>query len=208
MKKEFSFYEFVGIIVPGVTFLFFSELVIEQIYHKVIIDFSKVGESIVFVIISYGIGHILQSVGNLFELVMWKAFGSMPTQWLNQKNRFGKNLFDAEMAEKIKTKAFEQFGGNSKRDYGRDAYSWLSQIEKTTEKRIDVFNANYSLFRGLTITFYILAIIVWIYVGWKEALFPIILGFLSNLRMYRFAKLYASEIFRTYLIHKENRGLL
>ena len=89
MKKEFSFYEFVGILVPGVTLLFFSEVIIESIYQKTIIDFSKGGESVVFLVIAYGIGHILQAVGNVFENIMWMVFGSMPTQWLTKKNRFG-----------------------------------------------------------------------------------------------------------------------
>jgi len=38
MKKDFSFYEFVGILVPGVTLLFFSELIIEMIYGKTIVE--------------------------------------------------------------------------------------------------------------------------------------------------------------------------
>lgn len=198
MKKEFSFYEFVGILVPGVTLLFFSEVIIELVYQKTIIDFSKVGESVVFLIIAYGIGHILQAVGNAFEIVMWKLFGSMPTQWLTKKNRFGGTLFDAEQSDKIKTKVFQHFGEKSGKDYGRDIYNWLSLKEKVTEKRIDVFNANYSQFRGLTVTFYSLAIIVWVFLGWKLMLVPLALGLLSNFRMFRFAKLYATEIFRTY----------
>lgn len=199
MKKEFSFYEFVGILVPGVTLLFFSEVIIELVYKKTIIDFSKVGESVVFLIIAYGIGHILQAVGNVFENIMWKVLGSMPTQWLSKKNRFGKTLFDTEQSEKIKAKIFQQFGEKADKDYSRDVYNWLSLKDKITEKRIDVFNANYSQFRGLTVTFYSLAAIVWLYLGWKLMLVPFALGLLSNFRMFRFAKLYATEIFRTYL---------
>ncbi len=203
MKKEFSFYEFVGILVPGVTLLFFSDVIIELVYQKTIIDFSKVGESIVFLIIAYGMGHILQAVGNVFESVMWKVFGSMPTQWLTKKNRFGNYLFDLEQSEKIKEKMFQQFGEKAGKDYGRAVYNWLSLKEKITEKRIDVFNANYSQFRGLTVTFYSLAAIVWIYLGWKLMLVPLCLGLLSNFRMFRFAKLYATEIFGTYLNYEE-----
>jgi hypothetical protein len=138
MKKEFSFYEFVGILVPGVTLLFFSEIIIELGYNKTIIDFSKFGESIVFLIIAYGVGHILQAVGNIFEILFWKIFGSMPLQWLTKKNRFVIKLFDLEQTEKIKTKIFQQFGEKSSKDYGRDVYNWLSLKEKVTNKRMEI----------------------------------------------------------------------
>jgi len=199
MKKEFSFYEFVGILVPGATLLFFIELIIEVDFEKAIIDFSKIGESFVFLVIAYGMGHILQALGNVYESMFWKIIGGMPTQWLTKGNRFRINLFDLEQTEKIKTKIFQQFGEKSGKDYGRDVYNWLSLKEKVTEKRIDIFNANYSLLRGLTVTFYLLSLIVLFFIGWKLILIPFILGFLSNYRMFRFAKLYAEEIFRSYL---------
>jgi hypothetical protein len=160
MKKEFSFYEFVGIIVPGVTLLFCTEMIIETVYAKVMLDFSKIGESFIFLIIAYGIGHTLQAVGNVFEIIFWKLFSGMPTQWLTKKNRFRIELFDSDQTEKIKTKIQQHFVVKPGKDYGMDVYNWLSLKEKITEKRIDVFSANYSLFRGLTVTFYILAIVI------------------------------------------------
>jgi hypothetical protein len=199
MKKEFSFYEFVGILVPGVTLLFFAELIIETVYAKVILDFSKIGESFIFLIIAYGIGHVLQAVGNVFELIFWKVFGGMPTQWLTKANRFNYKLFDTEQTEIIKQKAYAQFGKKSDKDYGMEIYCWLSLKEKITEKRIDVFNANYSLFRGLSVTFYILSAIILKYLGWRIMFVPLTVAALSNYRMFRFAKLYAKEVYRSYL---------
>lgn len=203
MKKEFSFYEFVGLLVPGVTLLFCSGLIVQQVYQKTIIDFTTVGESIVFLIMAYGIGHIIQAIGNVFEAIMWLVFGGMPTQWLTKKACLSQDLFDEDQSGEIKEKIFNQFGEKPLKDYGRDVYNWLSLKEKITEKRIDVFNANYSLFRGLTVTFYALAVIVWIHLGWRLMLVPFTLGFLSNFRMFRFAKLYAVEVFRTYLNYED-----
>lgn len=199
MKRDFSFYEFVGILVPGVTLLFFTEFFIEMMYGKIIIDFSKVGESFIFLIIAYGIGHILQAVGNLFENGFWMIYGGMPTQWLTKKNRFGNELFLKEQRKKITTKIVHQFGEVPIKDYGKYVYNWLSLKEKVTEKRIDVFNANYSQFRGLTVSFYILSFVALFLLGWKLALIPFILGLLSNFRMIRFAKLYSKELYLTYL---------
>ena len=198
MKKDFSFYEFVGILVPGVTLLFFSEVIIERIYGKAIIDFAKLGESFIFLIIAYGFGHILQAVGNLFENTLWGIYGGKPTQWLTKKNRLKIKLFSPEVSEKIQKKIFSNFGEVQGKDYGREVYNWLSLKEYVTEKRIDIFNANYSLFRGLTVSFYGLTIITLFLPEWYFLIIPFTLGVLSNFRMLRFAKLYARELYLTY----------
>ena len=72
MKKEFSFYEFTGIIVPSVTFLFCLQLLYETISCKQIVIFMSIGESISFLIVAYAFGHVLQGIGNFYESVLWK----------------------------------------------------------------------------------------------------------------------------------------
>jgi ABC-type multidrug transport system fused ATPase/permease subunit len=198
MKKEFSFYEFVGILVPSVTLLYFSIQIVDLVYAKKLMDFSKIGESLIFFIIAYGIGHILHSLGNIFESIFWKVFRGMPTQWLTTGSRFKIELFDRAQTEAIRDKVFQQFGRNLTKDYGRDVYNWLSLKEKLTEKRIDIFTGNYSMFRGLAVAFYILTCVTLYLLGWKLALIPFILAVLANLRMFRFAKLYAQEVFRSF----------
>ena len=198
MKKEFSFYEFVGILVPGVMILFFGAISYEDITGKSIVDFSKFGESLIFIIVAYGTGHILHSIGNLYESIFWELFGGMPTQWLIKKNRFGKFLFSKTQREAILSKIKNQFGDSLEKDYGMDVYNWLSLKKEVTVKRIDVFNANYSLLRGMAVTFYLLTISSMFFFSWKVVLAALVLGLLSNYRMYRFAKIHAIEIYRTY----------
>ncbi|MBS1683239.1 MAG: hypothetical protein JSS76_00685 [Bacteroidetes bacterium] len=198
MKKEFSFYEFVGILVPSVTLLYFSVQIIGLVYGVKLMDFSKIGESLIFFIIAYGLGHILHSLGNIFESFFWKLFGGMPTQWLTKAPRFKRELFDQTQTLAIRTIVFQKFGNNPTKDYGRDVYNWLSLKDKVTEKRIDIFSGNYSMFRGLTVAFYILAITTWYCLGWKFMLLPLAIAVLANSRMYRFAKLYALEVFRSF----------
>jgi hypothetical protein len=101
MKKEFSFYEFVGIIVPSVIFLYSLKIVIDFTCQKQIINFDKIGETTIFIIACYGLGHILQTIGNIFECIVWFAYDGMPTQWLNKKNRFKNTLFDDTLNKKI-----------------------------------------------------------------------------------------------------------
>ncbi len=198
MKKEFSFYEFVGIMVPSVTLLFFTAQIAEMRYAKSFIDFSKVGESVVFLIIAYGIGHVLHSIGNVFENLFWKIYGGMPTTWLLKKPRFADMLFSTAQTEEIRVKAERQFKKSFTDETSKDIYNWLSLKVGVTEKRIDVFSANYSMFRGLTVAFYSLSALVLIYFGWELALIPFVIALLSNIRMFRFAKYYAKEVYRTF----------
>ncbi|MFI5200956.1 MAG: hypothetical protein ACHQNE_01035 [Candidatus Kapaibacterium sp.] len=198
MKKEFSFYEFAGILVPSVTFLYLLSLIIEHVYGKQFVDFSKLGESIVFLTVAYGFGHLLQAVGNMFEKLFWWIFGGMPSKWLIVPSRFAGKLFDDAQTSAILTKVHAQFDVSPGKDYGRDVYNWLSLKDKITEKRIDLFNANYGMFRGLTVSFYLLTFATAFLVCWKFALIPLCLGLLANTRMFRFGKLYAQEIYRTF----------
>ena len=52
MKKELSLYEFAGVLIPSVILLFFTELLIEHAYFFKIIDFSTLGESIIFLAVA------------------------------------------------------------------------------------------------------------------------------------------------------------
>lgn len=194
MKKEFSFYEFVGIIVPSAIFLYSTQLIIEFVYQKQIVDFGKIGETAIFVIVCYGVGHILQSLGNIFENILWFIYGGMPSKWLTSKNRFGKNLFDKPLNDKISEKVKLQFGDGIS-DYGRLTYNLIFLKEKTA--RIDIFNGNYSLFRGLSVCFLLITIMCGFFFSLQIATLATIPFFLSLMRMIRFAKYYATETFRT-----------
>ncbi len=195
MKKEFSFYEFVGILVPSAIFLYAIQLIVEFVYQKQIVDFGKFGETLIFIVICYGVGHLLQSIGNFFENIVWWIAGGMPTQWLTKKNRFGNTLFDSDGNQIIKDKVIHKFGGSIK-DYGRLVYNYIYQKEKTS--RVDIFNSNYSLFRGLSVVFLLITIICCYFFDWRVTIIMLIPFALSFMRMIRFAKYYAREIFRTF----------
>lgn len=195
MKKEFSFYEFVGIIVPSAIFLYSAQLIIEFAYQKQIVDFGNIGETAIFIIVCYGVGHILQSLGNVFESIVWFIYGGMPTKWLTTKNRLGNYLFDNSLNDKIRDKVKLQFGDGIT-DYGHLTYNFVFLKDKTA--RIDIFNGNYSLLRGLSVSFLLITILCGFYFNWQTTAFSTIPFFLSIMRMIRFAKYYATETFRTF----------
>lgn len=195
MKKEFSFYEFVGILVPSTILLFSLNLIISVTHNINIVDFGKIGETGIFIIVCYGFGHILQAIGNIFESIVWFIYGGMPTNWLNKKNRFNSFLFEVDFNQRILNKIKLKFGDDIN-DYGRITYNFLFIKEKT--RRIDLFNGNYSLFRGLAVSFLIITTIFLFYFPFIYSLYPFIIFLLSTLRMIRFANYYAKEVFRTF----------
>ena len=195
MKKDFSFYEFVGIIVPSAILLYVAQLIIEHVYHKQIVDFGKLGESVIFVIVCYGIGQIIQSLGNFFENVVWFLYGGIPSKWLTHKNTFNKYLFEQSLNQRIVEQVKNRFGDDIE-DYGRLTYNLLFQKDKT--KRIDIFNGNYSLFRGLAVSFLLITALCSYYLTWQLSLIALAAFILATVRMIRFAKYYATETFRTF----------
>ena len=195
MKKELSFYEFVAILVPSVILLYSLKLIFENAYQTQIVVFGTLGETFIFIILCYGVGHLIQSVGNFFEKIVWFAYGGTPTKWLIQKNRFGRLLFEESENQRITEKVKNAFGERIE-DYGRLTYNLLFQKEKT--KRIDIFGGNYSRFRGLAISFLIITAFCLHYLTWSTSLIALGSFCLATIRMIRFAKYYATETFRTF----------
>ena len=195
MKREFSFYEFVAILAPSAILLYAVQLILEYVYQKQIVDFGKIGETAIFVIICYGVGHIIQSLGNFYENIVWFVYGGMPAKWLTHKNKFNKYLFEQSLNQRIVEKAKKKFGDDIE-DYGRLTYNLLFQKDKT--ERIDIFNGNYSLFRGLSVSFLIITGLCSYYLTWQLSLIALVSFLLATVRMIRFAKYYATETFITF----------
>ena len=197
MKKDLSFYEFVALIIPSVVLLFSMNFILTLQGNKSFFDFSNIGESIIFLCFSYAIGHIIQGVGNFFEYIVWKAHGGMPTKWLFKPNRFKEKLFDEDFTNKIKLKIEAEYQDvNSETDYGMRIYTKLF-LKKQTD-RIDIFSGNYSLFRGLAVVFFIISTYLFADSNLEFGFICVFCFFISLIRMIRFGKYYAKEIFRTY----------
>jgi len=66
--RDFDFYEFVGILIPGATLVFGAALL-----NLVDLPFVRTKESLSFgdlgatVVLSYVAGHLIQGIGNWFE---------------------------------------------------------------------------------------------------------------------------------------------
>lgn len=203
MKRDFSFYEFVGILIPGTVILYSLYLLLKLKGINVAVDISNFGESIIFLVLAYGIGHLMHAFGNFFEALIWTIFNGWPTNWITKKPRFSQYLFkDPNDEEKVREKLKHIFGESENKDYGRLAYSYL--FNKKLTERVDIFSGNYSLFRGLSISFLILSILLCLYFNLASALISFVFFILSLYRMIRFGKYYAKEIYHVFLTCDDN----
>ncbi len=199
MKKDFSIYEFAGILVPSIFFLFFLNLLLQFKYNINLFEFSELGEALIFILISYGLGHLLQGIGNVFEKIVWVIVGGMPTKWLTVKPRFKMKLFDEFEHEKIRQKVFDDFGKKKGKDYGMLVFTKINS--KDLADRATIFNSYYSLFRGLSVVSIILFFVTVFFCYFSYSLIPIFIIVLSISRMIRFGKHYAKEVYRVYYMN-------
>lgn len=201
MNKDFSFYEFTGICLPGAVFLGGIFGLHEESRNWILSEDFGASQLILFVIGSYVGGHLLQGIGNLVEKIFWFRRG-MPSHWITRDNvpflttQQTDSLQD--LYEALTGNSFSERWGLSQATTRKLTGSLFSSVrhEGCTD-RIDVFNGNYGLFRGLATAFTILAICS---LFQKQAFSVssglILAAVISFVRMQRFATYYASELYR------------
>lgn len=205
--EKLSFYEQVGIVMPGAVFLFgimFYRPELRDIFAK---DSVSIGGVVVFLIISYAAGHLLAAFGNLIETMYWKWKGGMPSNWIvGPKPR----LLSPTQITKVEELTATRLGLTPPPFAGLSEDSWFPifrQIYSDVEKhgksgRGDMFNGNYGLNRGLCAATLALAVTILIE---APAQWAVSLGFVGAslvylYRMHRFGVHYAREIYNQFLL--------
>lgn len=205
--KQFDFYEFTGILTPGALFL--SGLVYLWPEATRIDSFKdlSVGGLGIFVLLAYVAGHLVQTVGNIIEWVWWKIFGGMPTDWIRSGK---KHLLAPAQLQKLHTVIQARLGLSLPENledltsgawYGitRQVYAAIAGAGRAT--RVDTFNGNYGLHRGLFAAALLIACLSLISPVTSEFMTGLLVGIavLASSRMHRFAKHYARELFVQFL---------
>jgi hypothetical protein len=80
--NKLSFYEQVGIVIPGAVLLFVAMFYLPELRDILGKDGINLGGLGVFVLIAYATGHVLAAIGNLVEAVYWRTRAGMPTNWV------------------------------------------------------------------------------------------------------------------------------
>ena len=79
--RQFDFYEFAGVIAPGMVGLLGVAFVWPEMAKTVLDSNVSVGGFGVAVVLAYVAGHLLQALGNLIEALWWRINRGWPSDW-------------------------------------------------------------------------------------------------------------------------------
>jgi len=204
MKREFDFFEFASVILPGTLALFFGA-VLSPMFKTVLLGGKfDLGELGVFVLLAYVTGHLIQSVGNLWEPLFWKVQGGVPTSWIRREDQDlisdpQVNLLRKQIPEKLRLDLplnLSEIPPKRWRSITAQMYAAVESASRS--KRVDAFNGNYSLLRGIASALLLLeaAICCLHPQPFKRLILGVfILLCLAIYRMRRFGLAYARELF-------------
>jgi hypothetical protein len=204
--KQFDFYEFAGIVMPGAILLVGLAQVIPQIAALIPVKEMSLGSLGVFLILAYAAGHLVQTVGNFIEFVWW-FFPGMPSDWVRADRG---QLLSSSQRTVLQDQLPAKLGLPSPFSFASvDTKAWFAitrQIYAAVAgagraARIDTFNGNYGLNRGLGASLLVVAIVVLIdsYLNWPYALGLSVAALAALYRMHRFGRHYARELFVQFL---------
>jgi hypothetical protein len=209
MNRSFDFYEFAGVIVPGAVLTLGLMLLFPEsrvLFSKDGVTFGELG---LFIVIAYAAGHLVQGIGNWIEWIWWKVWGGLPSRRV-----LSGHLLSADQHERVVAALRED--GNVTNDIAtcsssealaivREVYSVVAGSGKAG--RVDIFNGNYGLLRGLAAAFLMLLIAsVTLMKGLLVMASLCVLLALALQRMHRFGKHYALELFVQYLLVTTRRA--
>jgi hypothetical protein len=209
--KELSFYEQVGIVIPGSLLLFGILFFMPEARPLFLKDGLTIGGFGLFLLIGYGAGHLTAAVGNLIETVAWLPAG-MPSQWpaSGRGNLLGPELQRRVIEKLSKRHSITVPSGNINRadwsGYWHIIYRDTNSVGPDT--RIDAFNGAYGLNRGLAAASMLIALICALqqktaWFVWSGTL--VIIALLYLIRMRRFGVHFAREVFLRFVLLPDAR---
>jgi hypothetical protein len=204
-----TFYEQVGIVIPGSVFLVGLLFYFPALHALMAKDGVTLGQFGIFLLLSYAAGHLLAAVGNALEAILWKAAGGMPTDWVTHAK--GTSLLTESQIEMLAAKARSRLGSTIEKIPGTAQKVWFpisrqmyADVAKNGKPdRIDTFNGNYGLNRGLAAAVLGIAIVSLALGQHAVGSAFIVLAFVYGYRAYRFARYYGRELYVQFLVLDE-----
>lgn len=203
--EKLSFYEQVGIVIPGAVFMFGLMFYLPQLKDLFAKDAVTIGGLGLFVLVAYAAGHILAAVGNILEGIYWKMRGSIPSGWIVGKTP---RLLSKVQIKKIHSLACVRFqteldpieNYTSKDSIFRQIYSDVEAHGKP--QRAEAFNGNYGLNRGLCAATLAVGVIAALHQPrqWWISLALLAASLTYLYRMHRFGVHYARETYSQFLL--------
>jgi hypothetical protein len=202
--KKPTFYEQVGIIIPGAVLLFGLIIFIPTLRDFIMKDGVTVGQLGIFLLLSYAAGNLVAALGNVGENLMWRVAGGMPSEWIIKSET---TLISPQQSELIEKKIRTRLGVVIGSLRGLDRKVWWPisrQIYSDVQRhgspdRIDTFNGNYGLNRGLAAACLILACVAATQQSWPACGSLLAITTVYAYRAYRFGVHYARELYLQFL---------
>jgi hypothetical protein len=203
--QKMSFYEQIGIVIPGSVLVFGLVLYYPALQLLTVKDGFSVGELGLFVLIAYAAGHLIAAIANALEGLFWGILGGMPSAWIT---RDPPALLSAQQVENLRSKLSTRLTITVDKLAGLDRKTWwpiTRQIYADVAKngrpdRIDAFNGNYGLNRGLASACLVLAVIALAHTDWWIGAGLCASAAIYAYRAYRFGVHYARELFLQFLV--------
>lgn len=205
--KTLNFYEFAALIAPGSVALFGVALLFPTVRGILATDNLSVGELGLFAILAFVAGHLVQGIGDVIEYLWWKAWGGMPTDWVRSKKHAlfagpQRHALASHLHEMLNLKGSAKIEEMSSSDWSgitRQIYAAVAAARRSS--RVDRFNGNYGLNRGIAAALLILSVLTFaLRPGhWPIGILIVIGVGLAVFRMHDFGKRYASELFVQFL---------
>jgi hypothetical protein len=205
-EKQFDFYEFAGIVMPGAILLVGLGQILPPLAAMVPVKDMSLGSLGTFLILSYAAGHIVQTLGNMIEKLWWYIPG-MPSDWvrtdrghlLSQSQR---TLLQDQLPAKLGLPSPFSFSSVDAKGWfaiTRQVYAAVAAAERAS--RIETFNGNYGLNRGLGAALLAVAIVVLLAdrSNWPYTVGLVAVAIAALYRMHRFGRHYARELFVQFL---------
>lgn len=212
--KELSFYEQAGLLLPGAILLFGLLLLIPELTPLFIDGGITIGGLGLFLLIAYALGHLVAAAGNLIEAVMWWPAGGKPTTWVPNPRRM--RLLTATQHEALLAKVNARLGlgvtairGLPKREWeAHFGLLYRDVLNAGDCQRLETFNGNYGLNRGLAAALLALVAVAVIrqpenWLWYVTALAVAFAGY--AFRTIRFGLYWAREVYLTFLLLPDKR---
>jgi hypothetical protein len=203
--QKMTFYEQLGIVIPGSVFLFGLVLYFTALQNLITKNGISVGELGLFVLLAYAAGHLIAAIGNALESMFWRSVGGIPSDWVLAEKP---SLLSEQQIDQLRVRIGTRLNISLPSLQGLDRKTWWPisrQIYADVGKngkpdRIDTFNANYGLNRGLSSACLALAVVAAIHNQWAITAGCVIAGIVFGYRAYRFGVHYARELYLQFLV--------
>jgi hypothetical protein len=202
MKKEFSFYEFTGTVIPGATLILGLAFAYHPLRDFLVGDKFGAGHLGLFFVASYIAGQLVQGIGNVLEKLLW-AFRGMPSTWIRRsKPPYLSDAQTKRLRDVLGTLLGHEIGHLESLDVracrGITGQLYAKMEELGRVQRIDIFNGNYGLFRGIASALLVVVAVMAIKHGFWTQSTAVMAGVfvVALMRMHRFGVYYASEMYR------------